>query len=113
MKPFLLCALLGLAACNSGDWRPGEIAKAEEKMRDEVGDQSAEFLHVQITGDESTGQICGEVKAKPGTRARFIVYIDGTDGPFVEHEMGRLHVAADRFNLAWRYDCVREGYKRI
>jgi hypothetical protein len=87
----LICGLIGLAACTGGDWRAEAIANAEDKMRGEVNDPTATFKRVQFTGDNSTGQTCGVVRAKAGTglkAARFIVYIDGA-GPFVEAGMGR------------------------
>ena len=90
-KLLLFCGLIGLAACTGQDWRGQAIANAEDKMRTEVNDPMATFKSVQITGDSSTGQTCGVIRAKVGTgwkNVRFIVYIDGA-GPFVEAGMGR------------------------
>jgi hypothetical protein len=108
----LLC--LGAVACSQQDWRAQAIADAEQKVRDDVGDQSAQFSRVQVTGDSSTGQTCGFVTAKPGGNAsaqttRFIVYIDNTAGPYVESNIGTHPVA--NFENAWQGDCLSEGYK--
>ncbi|TGQ50947.1 hypothetical protein EN836_26595 [Mesorhizobium sp. M1C.F.Ca.ET.193.01.1.1] len=72
-------------------------------MRGLVNDPAATFLHVQLTGDSSTGQTCGDITAKIGAftkGARFIVYIDNTVGPFVEPGMGQSMSQAD-FDWAW------------
>lgn len=111
---FLLCGLAVLAACTAKDWRAEAIANAEDAMRTQVSDPAAAFTHVQITGDSSSGQTCGFVTAKVGTLkkgARFIVYIDGTAGPFVEAGMGRQPMSKDDFDWAWQNDCLKEGYK--
>jgi len=80
-------------------------------MRAEVNDPSAQFSNIQVTGDQTTGQICGQVKAAGAWRARFIVYIDGTAGPFVESSRGMHAVSQQRFDFAWQNDCLKEGYK--
>jgi hypothetical protein len=114
LLPILLIGFVGIAGCNDGDWRQNAINAAEAKMRTELSDPSAAFSRVQITGDSSTGQTCGYVEAKTGPSAdktgRFIVYVDGA-GPFVEHHMGLKAMTQERFDFAWEYDCVKEGYK--
>ena len=45
--------------------------------------------NVQVTGDEHTGQICGKVISTNARPAHFVVYIDGTAGPFIEGVVGR------------------------
>jgi hypothetical protein len=111
MRGLLICGLLGLAACGGLDWRPRQIELAEQKIRAEVGYPSARFFNVQVTGDQSTGQICGQVEAATGRSARFIVYIDGTSGPYIEAGVSRDFLPQGRFDLAWRADCVGEGYR--
>ena len=115
MKKSALCLLLALAACGQ-DWRAREMAAAEDKIRVEVDDPGAVFSQVQITGDSQTGQTCGTVKAMHGPDAagpavRFVVYIDGTSGPWVEKGQGRQFLSQDRFDDAWRADCVGEGWR--
>jgi hypothetical protein len=108
----MLCGLLGLAACTGGDWRAEAIANAEDKMRTEVNDPTATFKRVQLTGDSSSGQTCGVVRARVGTgwkNVRFIVYIDGA-GPFVEAGLGRKPMSKEDFDFQWQYDCLKEGY---
>ena len=98
---FLLCGVIGLAACTPKDWRAEAIANAQDTIRAQVNDPAAEFSHLQITGDSSSGQTCGFVTAKVGALtkgARFIVYIDGA-GPFVEAGMGRTLMSKARFRL--------------
>jgi hypothetical protein len=113
LLPVLLSGLAGLAGCNPGDWRQDAVEKAEAKMRTELSDPSAIFSRVEVTGNSRTGQTCGYVEAEAGPsvneRGRFIVYIDGA-GPFVEHDMGRKAMSQDRFDFAWQYDCIKEGY---
>lgn len=115
MKKSALCLLLALAACGQ-DWRARETAAAEDKIRAEVDDPGAVFSQVQITGDSQTGQTCGYVKAMhgpdaAGPAARFVVYIDGTSGPWVEKGQGRQFLSQDRFDADWRADCVGEGWR--
>ncbi|HEY2033534.1 MAG TPA: hypothetical protein VGH02_07570 [Rhizomicrobium sp.] len=111
----ILLLAAGLFACGQQDWRKQAIADAEAKMRIEVSDPAAKFSDVQVTGDDTTGQICGSISAKlltGGERtARFIVYIDNTSGPYVEGNIGVHPVSDDRFVFAWQNDCVKEGYK--
>jgi len=110
---FLLCGLIGFAGCTAKDWRAEAIANAQDTIRAQVNDPAAEFSHLQITGDSSSGQTCGFVTAKVGTLkkgARFIVYIDGA-GPFVEAGMGRTLMSKADFDWAWQNDCLKEGYK--
>ena len=112
----LLCTGLGVTACGqAADWRPQAIAKAQDQMRQEVGDPSAQFTRVQLTGDDKTGQTCGFISAKfsrDGLNhiARFIVYIDQTAGPFVDGGLGRQVLSSEDFERAWQGDCVKEGY---
>ena len=111
---WLLCSCAGLAACNGQDWRAQAIADAEDKVRSEMGDPSAQFSKFQVTGDSSTGQTCGVVLAKTGGGredfARFIVYIDGTAGPYIDKGMGAHPIAQEKFDFAWQNDCLNEGY---
>jgi hypothetical protein len=116
MQLLMVCGFLGLISCNEEDWRMQAIALAEDKMHAEVNDSAAQFSRVQVTGDNATGQTCGFVKAKAGAtgrekRGRFIVYIDGTAGPYVEAGMGSLFLSQEDFNFAWQNDCLNEGYK--
>lgn len=110
MRRFLFCGLLVLAACQAPDWRAQQIARAEAKIRSEVGDSSAQFSKVQLTGDQNTGQTCGVVKDAHNAPARFIVYIDGTSGPYIEGGGGAQYLNQDSFDSAWQNDCVAEGY---
>lgn len=112
----LIFACVGLAACNGQDWRTQAAASAEDKVRAEVNDSAARFSRVQVTGNSTTGQTCGYVTVKAGyagldNTARFIVYIDGTAGPFVESSRGMHAVSQQRFDFAWQNDCLKEGYK--
>jgi hypothetical protein len=115
MNKFALSFLLALTACGP-DWRAREMAAAEDRIRAEVDDPGAVFSQVQITGDSQTGQTCGYVKARhgpdaAGPAARFVVYIDGTSGPWIEKGMGRQFPSQDHFDDAWRADCVGEGWR--
>jgi hypothetical protein len=115
-KFLLIGGCLSLAACNGQDWRAQAITNAEEKVQIEVNYPAAEFSRVQVTGNSTTGQTCGYVTVKTGyaqlkRTARFIVYIDGTAGPFVEADLGAHPVSQQRFDFAWQYDCLKEGYK--
>jgi hypothetical protein len=90
------------------------MVAAEDQIRAEVNDPTAQFSQVQVTGNDATGQTCGYLDAKVGDRqkrGRFIVYIDGTAGPFVESGMGSLIMSPGDFDFAWQNDCVNEGYK--
>ncbi|ANT51205.1 hypothetical protein [Mesorhizobium amorphae] len=109
----LLCGLIGLAACTEKDWRAAAIAKAEDEVRDQVNDPVAQFSHVQVTGNSSTGQTCGYVMAKSGIFIKgghFIVYIDGST-PRIEGGMGRQSWSKQEFDFQWQNDCLKEGYK--
>ena len=84
-------------------------------MRADVSDPQARFLRVQMTGDDRTGQACGVVAlgsptSATGRSARFIVYIDGSAGPFVDNELGKTALDQSFFDAAWQADCIREGY---
>lgn len=112
----LLGALSALIACSRGNWKARVIANAEEQIRADVHDRSARFLGVQVTGDSSTGQTCGAVKAKLpdgglDRSRRFIVYIDETAGPYIESEKGPHALSQEDFDRAWQYDCLNEGYR--
>jgi len=110
----LLCGCAGLASCNGQDWRARAIADAEDEVRSEMGDPSARFSKLQVTGDSSTGQTCGVVLAKIGGGredfARFIVYIDATAGPYLDKGMGAHPISQEKFDFAWLNDCLKEGY---
>jgi len=112
----LVCGSLAIAGCQPvgqpGDWRSQQIASAEAKIRTDVGDPAAEFAKVQVTGDDKTGQICGEVQPAHNASSRFIVYIDGTAGPWVDQGAGRVPIGRDAFESAWQNDCVAEGYSQ-
>jgi len=105
-----------VAACQPAaapvDWRAQQTAGAEAKIRADVGDPQALFTKVQVTGDDKTGQICGEVQPAHNEARRFVVYIDGTAGPWVEQGAGHVPVSQDRFEEAWRNDCLNEGYSQ-
>jgi hypothetical protein len=104
-----------LSACGQADWKPGVVADAEKRMKDEIVDPSAQFSRIQITGDDRTGQTCGYVYGRFTAdglthMARFIVYID-TPMPYVEGGLGRQTLSQDDFERDWQSDCVNEGYK--
>jgi hypothetical protein len=108
--------LLTLFACDQSDWRPKVIADAENQIRSILGDPDAKFTEVQVTGNETTGQTCGFVTAKPAASAnggtgRFIVYIDKGAGPYIEYAVGISTVSQEQFDFNWQYDCLNEGYK--
>ena len=108
----LLSGCIGLTGCG-GDWRAEAIADAESKVRSEVDDPIAQFSKLQVTGDSSTGQTCGVVIVKTGGHeelARFIVYIDGTAGPYLDKTMGTHPMSQEKFDTAWQNDCLNEGY---
>jgi hypothetical protein len=113
MRGSLLLLALGCAACQKGDWRQAAIANAEQAIRAESGDPQATFSAVEVTGDASTGQVCGRVTARnetmlTGSPARFIFYIDGNGGPWVEGDPGPHK--APHFDFNWNADCIKEGY---
>jgi hypothetical protein len=111
-----ICGSLALAACGPAgqavDWRTLQIAAAEAKIRTDVGDPAAQFTKVQVTGDDKTGQICGDVQPGPNAPRRFIVYIDGTAGPWVDQGGGHVPIGQDAFETAWQNDCVGEGFSQ-
>lgn len=111
MKWILAGGLLVLASCGPQDWRAEQTRAAEDKIRADVGSPGAKFVQVQVTGDNRTGQICGLVELANGQRERFVVYIDGTAGPYVENGAGREYVSAETFEAAWTNDCLNEGYQ--
>ncbi|MDQ7250818.1 hypothetical protein [Dongia sedimenti] len=110
-------ALLVLFGCGGeADWRSKVIADAEAQIRARLGDPSAQFARVQVTGDSRSGQTCGIVTAKPAASAgggtgRFIVYIDKGAGPFIEPSVGISTIAQAQFDFQWAHDCVGEGYR--
>ena len=111
--PLLLLLVLECAACQKVDWRRTAIENAEQAIRAEAGYPQAVFSGVQVTGNESTGQVCGRVTAHndsmlSGAPARFIFYIDGNGGPWVEGNPGPHQ--APNFDFNWNADCVGEGY---
>ena len=115
-KLIFIGGLCGLASCNAGDWRASAIAHAEDLVRVEVNDPTARFTNEQVTGDSSTGQTCGFVRVKGGATTlskvgRFIVYIDGGAGPFVEAGMSPRALSREDFDFQWQNDCLNEGYK--
>ncbi len=111
MRSVLFCGLLALSACQPPDWRAQAIAAAEAKVKAEVGDPAAQFLNVQFIGDQKTGQTCGAIQAASRPMERFIVYIDGTAGPYVEGADPE-HLSSETFYAAWENDCLAEGYIR-
>lgn len=120
-KPAAFAALLltccGLAACGqqNRDWRAAAIADAEDQIRAAVHDPHAKFSDVQVTGNARTGQTCGFVSVRLATggdgSGRFIVYIDGTAGPFIENNLGGGAMSHEQFEFSWGADCIKEGYK--
>src|SRR5437763_12832414 len=103
----LVCGSVVVAACqpqSPPDWRSQQIAAAEVKIRADVGDPAAQFARVQVTGDDKTGQICGEVRPGHNGSRRFIVYIDATAGPYVEQGAGSVSIGQDAFDSAWQND---------
>ena len=115
-KKFGWTGLLLLASCNAPDWRAKAAQDGEQKVRDDLGDPSLEFSAVQVVGDSRTGQVCGKVLGKTvygsvGEPVRFIVYIDGSAGPWIEGQHGRDTVSDSRFDFAWQNDCINEGWR--
>jgi hypothetical protein len=111
----LFISAFGFASCQKADWRQTAISDAERAVRLEAGDSGGTFSVVQITGDQSSGQVCGKVIARngsilSGSQARFIFYIDGAGGnnPWVEGNPGPHK--APNFDFNWNEDCVLEGY---
>jgi TPR repeat protein len=90
-------------------WRAARTRAAEQRMRAEIGDPTATFDHEQLTGDDKTGQTCGQMRTTSGLRFRFIVYLDVAE-PDVEGGLGRKALTPDQFDDAWTNDCLGEGY---
>jgi hypothetical protein len=115
----MLGSLAALGGCDKGpapDWRTKVIADAEAQVRTTLNDPAARFSQVQVTGNQNTGQTCGYVTANPpaaasGGTGRFIVYIDGSAGPYIEYSVGISTVSQEQFDFQWEHDCVDEGYK--
>ena len=112
-------SLLALSACgdegDKPDWRLKVIADAEAEIRSRLGDPAARFTRVQVTGDQTTGQTCGYVTAKPpasvsGGTGRFIVYVSHDAGPFIEYSVGISTITQAQFDFQWLHDCLDEGY---
>lgn len=111
-RPILLALpLCALPAACSGQpgWRTRETAAAEAKVRELINDPAATFSAEQVTGDDQTGQTCGVVHSHTAAPRRFVVYIDGTAGPFIEGGQGTAF--NELFDRAWTNDCLDEGYK--
>ena len=111
-------SLLALFACGKSDldWQARVMADAENQIRARLGDPAATFAQVQVTGNQSAGQTCGFVTAKPAASAnggtgRFIVYIDKAAGPFIENSVGISTISQEQFDFQWQHDCLDEGYK--
>ena len=116
MKRLLVFCLVALASCGGGDWQAGAVEAGEQSIRQDVNDPSVRFFKVQAVGNSSTGQICGEVLGKDvstgfGGPVRFVGYIDGTAGPWIEGQHGHNQIPDARFEFAWANDCVAEGWK--
>jgi hypothetical protein len=113
----VLLASCGLAACDQQDrdWRAAAIADAKDQIRSAVNDPNAKFSDVQVTGNARTGQTCGFVSVRLASggdgSGRFIVYIDGTAGPFIENDLGGSARTHEQFEFSWEADCIKEGYK--
>lgn len=110
VKYAVISCCVVLSACSKADWKSEAIADAEDQIRTQLDTPSTQFSRVQLTGNSSTGQTCGFVTSKaapdsPEATTRFIVYIDGTAGPYIESKMD-----AQAFETAWQNDCRREGY---
>lgn len=109
---------ISLTACGSAgtpDWRTAAFENAHRAIREEAGDPNAAFSAEQITGDEFSGQVCGRVTAHndsllSGTPARFVWFIDGNGGPWVEGGHGPHAISSDYFDRVWDASCKGEGY---
>ena len=118
MRPWMLLGLAALAGCQ-GDWRARAMADAESLVRDQVGDPSLQFAHVQYTGDDRTGQTCGYyVRQTPDggqSSTRFIVYIDGGGGqnPYIDDPSAPYPTNKDEFDFDWSSQCLDLGYKDV
>ncbi|MGE4429883.1 MAG: hypothetical protein AB7E05_03965 [Sphingobium sp.] len=112
----LVCAGALLASCDRPDWRVKAAEEGQQIIRATLDTSNLRFFDVQVVGDSRTGQICGKLladglSARSGLPARFIVYRDGTAGPWIENQYGRHKVSDERFDIAWRNDCVNEGWR--
>lgn len=117
MKWLLPFVSLLLAACGNvpEDWRIKAVENGKQAIISELGNTGLRFSEVQVVGDDKTGQICGKVSGpgistNTGAAARFVVYIDGTAGPWIESDLNRAGITVERFYFAWDNDCVKEGW---
>ena len=114
-KQFIVaCALTeALVACGSAaqaDWRAQALENAHQSIRIEAGDPNATFVEEKITGEEIGGQVCGHVVAKndsllSGSPARYLWFIDGNGGPWVEGGHGPHAIPSDQFDWNWKLCC--------
>jgi len=102
---------LALTGCDDAEWRGRATAAAEQNIDAMLADPAATFSRVQVTGDGQTGQTCGYVSTASRPTARFIAYIDGSAGPYLEGGLGKPAMDEQDFEAAWQADCVREGYR--
>lgn len=113
----LLCTAAMLTSCDKPDWRVKAVENGKQAIRASLDTSNLRFFDVQAVGDERSGQICGKLladglAARSGLPARFIVYLDGSTGPWIENQYGRHKVSDERFDLAWQNDCVNEGWRK-
>lgn len=113
----LCCMAALLASCGKPDWRVQAEEEGKQAIRTTLNAGNLRFFDVRVVGDARTGQICGKVQARglaarSGLPARFVVYIDGSAGPWIENQYGRHKISDERFDRAWQNDCVNEGWHR-
>jgi len=114
-RSIVLGCLVVLSGCG-GDWRATARAQAEDIVKDALHDPSLKFSHVQVTGDEQSGQTCGyyEHANEFGGKdtARFIVFIDGAGGhnPYSDSPSAPYPADKSDFDLNWRTQCLDLGY---
>jgi hypothetical protein len=118
MRSILVLSLIGLAGCSSTgrDWRAKAVNNAETLLRQQFNDPSLKFVHVQYTGDSSTGQTCGYFeRPDPGAGmddTRFISFIDGGGGqnPYIDDPSAPYPKSSSDFELNWQTQCLDLGY---
>jgi hypothetical protein len=116
MKRLMLLLLIGASGCQNADWQAQAVKDAEDLVRQQMNDPSAQFYRVQFTGDNRSGQTCGYFQAKTAeggaVDTRFIVFIDGGGGqnPFIDDPSAPYPTNKDDFELNWRTQCVELGY---